>query len=185
MHTLLHQSSGFRFSPDVSLAPSHLAPTCEWRTLPGVGSDHLLIDINLQLAPFRHTNTRGPAFNFKKAHWNEFEKFIIDHPPTPIEETQNLHCAARSLSSLFLNAAKASIPFGRLGRPPKAWWSEEAELAVQDRRRARSEAHRSEAHRSEAHRSEAHRLAYVETSRRASSVISRAKAGRDLAGHLQ
>jgi len=61
---------------------------------------------------------------------------------------------------LLLNAAKASIPFGRLGRSPKAWWSEEAELAVRDRWGARSEAHR---------------LAYVQASRRASSVISMAK----------
>jgi len=35
-----------------------------------------LIDINLQLAPIRQTNTRAPAFNLKKAHWDEFEKFI-------------------------------------------------------------------------------------------------------------
>jgi len=108
---------------------------------------------------FRHTNTRAPAFNFKKAYWDEFEKFISKHPPPPIEEAPNIHCAARSFSSLLLNAAKASIPFGF----PKAWWSEEAELAVRDRRRARSEAHR---------------LAYVEASRRASSVISRAKTSR-------
>jgi len=116
------------------------------------------IDINLQLAPIRHSNTRAPAFNYKKAHWDEFEKFISKHPP--IEEMQNIHCAARSFSSLLLNAAKTSVPFGRLGRPPKAWWSKEAESAVWDRRRARSEAHR---------------LAYVEVSRKSSSVISWAK----------
>jgi len=75
-------------------------------------------------------------------------------------------CAVRSFSSLLLNAAKVSIPFGQLGRPHKAWWSEETELAVRDRRRARSEAHRSETY----------HLAYVEASRKASSVISRAKA---------
>jgi len=54
IHTLLHHSSGSRSSPDVSLAPTHLAPTCKWRTLPGMGSDHLPIDINRQLAPIRH-----------------------------------------------------------------------------------------------------------------------------------
>jgi len=130
-------------------------------TLPGLSSDHLPIDINLQLAPIRHTNTTVPAFNFKKAYWDEFEKFIIDHPPLPIEEMQNIHCAAQSFS-LLLNAAKVSVPFGCLVRSPKAWWSEEAELAMKDRRRAYSEVHRSKAH----------RLAYVEASRRASSVIS-------------
>ena len=48
---------------------------------------------------------------------------------------------------------------------PKAWWSQEAESAVRERRRARSVAHRSESH----------RLRYIDASRRASSVISRAK----------
>jgi len=133
----------------------------EWCTLPGLGSDHLPIDINLQLAPIRHTNTRAPAFNFKKAHCVKLKKFITEHLPPPIKEMQNIHCAARSFSLLLLNAAKASILFGRLGRPPKAWWSKEAELAVRDRWKACSEIHR---------------LAYVEASRRVSSVISRAKA---------
>jgi len=100
--------------------------------LPGLGSDHLPIDINLQLALIRHTNTRAPAFNFKKAHWDEFEKLISEHPPLPIEEAQNIHihCAARSFSLLLINTAKPSIPFDRLGCHPKAWWSDEAKLAV-------------------------------------------------------
>jgi len=54
------------------------------------------------------------------AHWDEFKKYISEHPPLPIKEAQNIHCADRSFSSLLLNAAKASIPFGRIGRPPKA-----------------------------------------------------------------
>ena len=77
----------------------------------------------------------------------------------------NIHQAARSFSLFLVAAAKASIPFGRLGRSPKAWWSQEAESAVRERRRARSEAHQSEAH----------GLRYINASRRASSVIFRAK----------
>jgi len=38
-HTLLHHSSGSGSSPDVSMVPAHLAPSCEWRTLPGLGSN--------------------------------------------------------------------------------------------------------------------------------------------------
>jgi len=60
---------------------------------------------------------------------------------------------------------KFPFPIGCLSRLLKAWWSEEAVLAVRNRRRARSQAYRFEAH----------RLAYVEASRRASSDISRAK----------
>jgi len=51
------------------------------------------------------------------ADWDEIQKFITDHPPSPIEETQNIHCAALFFSSLLLNAAKVSISFGRLGCP--------------------------------------------------------------------
>jgi len=109
-----------------------------------------------------HSPTRSDP-PLQHSSQSKFQKLITDRPP--IEEVQNIHCAARSFSSLLLNAAKASIPLGRLGCPPKVWWCKEAELAVRDRQRARSELHRSEVH----------RLAYVEASRRAYSVISRAK----------
>ena len=42
-----------------------------------------------------------------------------------------------------MNAAKSSIPFGRIKRPPKAWWSAEVEQAVGERRRVFATAHRS------------------------------------------
>ena len=64
-----------------------------------------------------------------------------------------------------MNAAKSSIPFGRIKRPPKAWWSPEVEQAVGERRRAFATAHRSDED----------RQAYISASRRASSVIAKAK----------
>ena len=65
-----------------------------------------------------------------------------------------------------MNAAKSSISFGRIKRPPKAWWSAEVEEAVSERRKAFAAAHRSD---------EDHQ-AYISASRRASSVIAKAKA---------
>ena len=64
-----------------------------------------------------------------------------------------------------MNAAKSSIPFGRIKRPPKAWWSAEMEQAVGERRKAFATAHRSDED----------RQAYISASRRASSVIAKAK----------
>jgi len=81
-HTPLHHSSGSRSSLDVSLAPSHLAPTCEWCTLPGLGSDHLHIDINFQLAPFTTPTLEPQPSTSKKAHWDEF-KIIHQWAPSP------------------------------------------------------------------------------------------------------
>ena len=69
------------------------------------------------------------------------------------------------LLSLSLNAAKSSIPFGHIKRPPKAWWSDEVESAVSERRKAFAAAHRSDED----------RQAYISASRRASSVITKAK----------
>ena len=62
--------------------------------------------------------------------------------------------------------AKSSIPFGRIKRHPKAWPSAEVEGAVSERRKAFAAAHRSDED----------RQAYISASRRASSVIVKAKA---------
>ena len=64
-----------------------------------------------------------------------------------------------------MNAAKSSIPFGRIKRPSKAWWSPEVEQAVSERRRAFAATHRSDED----------RQAYISASRRASSAIAKAK----------
>ena len=67
---------------------------------------------------------------------------------------------------MTLNAAKSSIPFGRIKRPPKAWWSAEVEEPVSERHKAFAAAHRSDED----------RPAYISASRRASSVIAKAEA---------
>ena len=64
--TLLHHSTGSRSSPDILLAPASLAPHCEWRTLHGLGSDHLPIEIVLPLFPVRQPNTRPPNSTTKR-----------------------------------------------------------------------------------------------------------------------
>ena len=163
--TLLHHSTRSRSSPDILLAPASLTPHCEWRTPPGLGSDHLPIEIVLPLSPVCHPNTRPPKFNYKKAHWDVYQSYIVEHLPSLDVDCVNIYQAAHSFSFILVEAAKASIPFGRIGRSPKAWWSQEPESAERERRRARFEAHRSEAH----------RLRYIDASRRASSVIFRAK----------
>ena len=117
------------------------------------------------LSPVRHPNTRPPKFNHKKAHWDVHQSYIVEHLPSLDVDALNIHQAARSFSLFLVEAAKASIPFGRLGHSPKAWWSQEVESAVRKRRRARSVEHQSESH----------RCRNIDASRRASSVISRAK----------
>ena len=165
--TLLHRSSGSRSSPDISFAPSTLAFSCSWEVLQDLGSDHLPILLSIPLSPVFHPNERPPSFNFQKARWDDFASYFDSHCPTAEQYSSlSLSSAAALFTSLALNAAKSSIPFGRIKRHPKAWWSAEVEEAVGERRRAFATAHRSDED----------RQAYISASRRASSVIAKAKA---------
>ena len=165
--TLLHRSSGSRSSPDVTLVPSSLALSCSWEVQKDLGSDHVPILTSIPLAPLSSSNERAPAFNFEKARWQDFSEYFDSHCPA-VEEysTLTLASAAAIFSNLTLSAAKSAIPFGRLKRPPKAWWSSEVECAVSERRKAFAVAHKGEEE----------RQAYISASRHASSVISQAKA---------
>ena len=163
MHTLLHRSSGSSSSPNIFFAPSTLAFSCSWEVLQDLGSDHLPILLSIPLSLVFRPNERPPSFNFQKACWDGF----ASHCPLAEEYTSlSLSSAAPLFTSLTLNAAKSSIPFGRIKCPPKAWWSAEVEEAVSERRKAFASAHRSDED----------RQAYISASRRASSVIAKAKA---------
>ena len=165
--TLLHRSSGSRSSPDISFAPSTLALSCSWEVLQDLGSDHLPILLSIPLSPVYRPNERPPSFNFQKARWDGFASYFDSHCPSTEEYSSlSFSSAAALFTSLALNAAKSSIPFGRIKRHPKAWWSAEVEEAVSERRKAFAAAHRSDED----------RQAYISASRRASSVIAKAKA---------
>ena len=121
--------------------------------------------LSLSLRSFAPTK-RPPSFNFQKARWNDFAFYIDSHCPSSEEYSSfSFSFAAALFTSLTLNAAKSSIPFGRIKRHPKAWWSPEVEEAVSERRKAFAAAHRSDED----------RQAYISASRRASSVIAKAK----------
>ena len=96
------------------------------------------MEIVLPLSPVRHHNTRPPKFNYKKARWDVYQSYIVEHLPSFDVDVVNIHQAARPFSLFLVEAAKASIPFGHLGCSPKAWWSQEAKSAVRKQRRARS-----------------------------------------------
>ena len=135
--------------------------------LQDLGSDHLPILLSVPLSPVFRPNERPPSFNFQKARWDGFASYFDSHCPLAEEYSSlSLSSAAALFTSLTLNAAKSSIPFGRIKRPPKAWWSVEVEEAVSERRRAFAAAHRRDED----------RQAYISTSQRASSVIAKTEA---------
>ena len=164
--TLLHRSSGSRSSLDISFAPSSLALSCSWEVLQYLGSDHLPIFLSIPLSRVFCPNERPPSFNFQKARRDGFASYFDSHCPSAEEYSSFfLSSAAALFTPPTLNAAKSSIPFGRIKRPPKAWWSAEVEEAVSERRKAFAAPYRSDED----------RQAYISASRRASSVIAKAK----------
>ena len=113
--------------------------------LQDLGSDHLPILLSVPLSPVFRPNERPPSFNFQNACWDGFASYFDSHCPSAEEYSSlSLSSAAALFTSLALNAAKSSIPFGRIKRPPKAWWSAEVESAVSEGRRAFAAAHRSD-----------------------------------------
>ena len=76
----------------------------------------------LSLSLVFRPNERPPPFNFQKACWDDFASYFDSHCPSAEEYSSlSLSSAAALFTSLVLNAAKSSIPFGRIKRPPKAW----------------------------------------------------------------
>ena len=124
----------YRSSPDISFALSSLSPERCYRTL---DSDHLPILLSIPFPPVFRPNERPPSFNFQKARWDGFASHFDLHCPSAEEYSSlSLSSAAVLFTSLALNPAKSSIPFGRIKRHPKAWWSAEVESAVSERRKA-------------------------------------------------
>ena len=141
--------------------------------LQDLGSDHLPIFLSVPLSPVYRPNERPPSLNFQKARWDDFASYFDSHCSSA-EEYSSLSSTATIFTSLALNAAKSSILFGRIKRHPKAWWSAEVEEAVSERRKAFTAAHRSDED----------RQAYISAFRRASSVITKAKAEEGMADDL-
>ena len=113
--------------------------------LQDLGSDHLQLLLSVPLSPDFCPNQRPPSFNFQKARWDGFASYFDSHCPSAEEYSSlSLSSAAALFTSLALNAAKSSISFGRIKRPPKAWWSAEVESAVSEKRKAFAAAYRSD-----------------------------------------
>ena len=90
--------------------------------------------------------------------------FLLHRPSAEEHSSIFLSSAASVFTSLALNAAKSSIPFGRIKRAPKAWWSAEVESAVSERCKAFAAPYKSD------------RQGYISAAGHASSVIAKAKA---------
>ena len=113
--------------------------------LGGLGSGYLpiLLSIPLSLRPITPTSVSLPSI---------FRKLTGMTLPPTLTFTIHLQRNTRLFlfpllllsTSLALNAAKSSIPFGGIKCHPKAWWSADVEGAINERRKTFAAAHRSD-----------------------------------------
>ena len=140
-----------------------LAPGMCFRTWVLTIYQFFYLSVSLVFCPNEHP----PSFNFQKVHWDGFASYFDSHCPSAEEYSSLSPASAAALfTSLTLNAAKSFIPFSRIKRPPKAWWSAEVESTVSERRKAFAAAHRSDED----------RQASISASRGTSSAFTKAKA---------
>ena len=162
-----YRSYSSRYSPNIFFASSSLALSCFWGVLQGLGSDDQAILLFVPLSPVFRPNERPASFKFQKAPWDGFASYFDSHCASAEEYSFFSPFSAAALFTFLAQiAAKSFIPFGRIKRPPEAWWSAKVESAVNERRKAYAVVHRSDED----------CQAYISTSRRASSVIAKAKA---------
>ena len=130
--TLLHHSSGSGSSPDISLLLlllPFLAPESCYRTW--VLNTYQFFYPSLSLRSFAPASVPLPSI-FTKLAW-------MTLPPTLtlivfLQRNTGLFLFPLLLLSYLFGTecGQSSIPFGRIKRPPKAWWSAEVEEAVNE-----------------------------------------------------
>ena len=152
----------FPLLPLLSLFP---APGRCFRTCVPITYQFFYLFLSLRF--FVTTSVSLSLFNFQKARWDDFAFYFDSHCPSAEEYSSlSLSSVAALFTSLTLNAAKSSISFSRIKRHPKAWMSAEVEEAVSERPKAFTTACRSDDD----------LQAYISASRRALSVVAKAKA---------
>ncbi|GFY44582.1 putative RNA-directed DNA polymerase from transposon BS [Trichonephila inaurata madagascariensis] len=97
---------------DISIASSDLGPSCKWTLLENLGSDHLLILIELKKRQIVPTSN-NKQWIFKKADWQSFTEAVDNGIKSiPLKDSVDLNWC--SFKEMILRAAKKYIPRGKL-----------------------------------------------------------------------
>eukprot|EP00745_Piridium_sociabile_P037673 TRINITY_DN6865_c0_g1_i3.p1 TRINITY_DN6865_c0_g1~~TRINITY_DN6865_c0_g1_i3.p1 ORF type:complete len:1255 (-),score=165.91 TRINITY_DN6865_c0_g1_i3:139-3903(-) len=122
---------------DLSFISSNLAAYTDWTTLDDpMSSDHLPIQITIDMEPTVHIPPAEKRFQLKKANWDKFQTILTNnYEPDLNKSIDELNT---EITSMIINAANNSIPTKTLdfkfrGQP---WWTEECKTAVKDKRKA-------------------------------------------------
>jgi retron-type reverse transcriptase len=104
-------------SPDITLATPNLLLNADWVTITSLSSDHLPIIVTLtNTSPFS-TSPKITFTNFAKANWDKFtseSEAQFANLPLPTPSHSSAPKLEKQFRTILLNAAKHSIPSGRI-----------------------------------------------------------------------
>ncbi|XP_071044154.1 uncharacterized protein [Parasteatoda tepidariorum] len=123
---------------DVTFASSDIFPSCSWKVLDSVGSDHLpiLVEINInKIGP----NSSNYHWNFGKANWQSFEK-LTDQAFINPGHFGGIETCWFNFKQVIIHAAKQSILRGRIKKytPYFTHCSESLKPLIEERNRLHS-----------------------------------------------
>ena len=162
--TFIHQATGNRSTPDLSLVSENIEAITDWSTSTDLGSDHIPILLEVGVSTHdRNSLRRVTRWAFKKADWSEYlretEERFTQFNLKALDCPQK---ACREYTKIVYKTATKHIPRG-CRKCPKPWWNEEVEETTKDRQRKT------------AHVDQENKDAWIEACQKAKSAISEAK----------
>ena len=131
--THISRSSGSQTAPDVTLAHAALADRITWRTLQGIGSDHIPILITYQ-DHIPKVNSK-PTFKWKlkDANWTSFSAEVDSHIPSNYAIKTNVNKLEKKLRKIILKAAGRHIGKKKITENTKSYLTQEVKEEIKKR----------------------------------------------------
>ena len=136
--TLFHRPSGANTKPDHTLISADIIDQCHLEVLEDLGSDHLPILISVKIEKRKDKPRKLTGWNYSKANWDDY-RTTSDLLLAKIDLKalkQDIDRQILEFVRALLQAAERSIPKGNRAKY-MAFWNEELEVAVNERKKAR------------------------------------------------
>ena len=133
-----HDASGRGTTPDVTICHAALSGGTEWSVGENLASDHRPIHIQVGMHAKTPTPTKRRArLCLRKANWTLYRTQTDRKFKKKLRQLSSVETATKRLARIMIQAAEKAIPRAPPRRNAKAWWCEEAEEAVNQRREVR------------------------------------------------
>ena len=125
-------------TPDLTFVSPNLTALTDWEVIPDpMTSDHLPIQITVQLSPTIFQTINSPKFNFEKANWEKYQQILTSCQIDFNDFHDNIDALNDKITDFILNAAKQSIPiYSPKHKKGNPWWNNDCKNAIKTKRKA-------------------------------------------------